>query len=291
MNLILDSIYIQHDVIRGMRNPLDSCCRWCASSLHCRAPPPRLLWLSECPPGLWRRIYVFNISVKSLTSILSHKWRRWIVSLLLSGRNSERIYSTNQTPTSSLPVAAGCQLRHHHPASPGLQVSLCGHLTARSVLVHLPDALHLAAAAQAHIRRRLYIRSFVHRHWREGELYTAGLRHLRASTSANRPLNPCWCTGTSAWCAWCRRQGWALSFRWLLWSCFSPGLVLPVLLFLEMSNGFIQKAAAPHSDLLVFCRLLADHLFHHLAVTWWCHQKQAWDIFCVHRGQIPACVW
>lgn len=93
----------------------------------------------------------------------------------------------NRAPTSSLPVVAGGQLGHHHPASPGLQVSLGGHLTARSILVHLPDPLHLAAAAQAHIRRRLNICSFVHRHWGEENFisYTAGLQPLRAPTSAN----------------------------------------------------------------------------------------------------------
>lgn len=52
-----------------------------------------------------------------------------------------------------------------------------------------------------------------------------------------------------------------------LWFCLGPRLVLPVLLLLEMSDGLVQKAAASHRDLLVFCGLLADHLLHHLAVT------------------------
>lgn len=43
-----------------------------------------------------------------------------------------------------LPVAARCQFRHHHPASPGLQVSLSCHLAARSILMHLSDTLHLS---------------------------------------------------------------------------------------------------------------------------------------------------
>lgn len=67
------------------------------------------------------------------------------------------------------PVAAGGQFRHHYPPSPGLQVSLSGHLTPGGVLVHLPDALHLPAAPQAHVGRRLHVCSLVHRHCREGE--------------------------------------------------------------------------------------------------------------------------
>lgn len=64
----------------------------------------------------------------------------------------------------SLPVGAGCQFRHHHPASPGLQVSLSSHLAARCILMHLPDALHLSAAAQTHIRGRLHVCSIIYRH-------------------------------------------------------------------------------------------------------------------------------
>ena len=63
----------------------------------------------------------------------------------------------------ALPVATGLELRHHHAVPPGLQVPLRGHLAARGVLVHLADALHLPAATQAHVGRRLHIGTVVHR--------------------------------------------------------------------------------------------------------------------------------
>lgn len=73
---------------------------------------------------------------------------------------------------SQVPVAAGRHLRHHHPAPPGLQVPLGGHLAARGVLVHLPDPLHLSAAAQTHVGGRLHVRSFIHRRCKEGQTLT-----------------------------------------------------------------------------------------------------------------------
>lgn len=62
------------------------------------------------------------------------------------------------------PIAAGCQFRYHNPASPSLQVSLSGHLAARSILMHLSYALYLPAAAQTHIWWGLHICSVIYRH-------------------------------------------------------------------------------------------------------------------------------
>lgn len=45
-----------------------------------------------------------------------------------------------------LPDRGFFELRDQHPAAPGYQISLCGHLAARGVAVHLADSLDLPAA-------------------------------------------------------------------------------------------------------------------------------------------------
>ena len=54
-----------------------------------------------------------------------------------------------------LPDGGVLQLRDQHPAAPGHQVALRGHLAARGVAVHLADALDLPAATQTHVGRRV----------------------------------------------------------------------------------------------------------------------------------------
>ena len=64
-----------------------------------------------------------------------------------------------------LPDGGVLQLRDQHPAAPGHQVSLCGHLAARGVAVHLADALDLPAATQAHVGRRVDLCGRTDRSW------------------------------------------------------------------------------------------------------------------------------
>lgn len=52
-----------------------------------------------------------------------------------------------------LPDGGVLQLRDQHPAAPGHQVALRGHLAAGGVAVHLADALDLAAAPETDIGR------------------------------------------------------------------------------------------------------------------------------------------
>lgn len=188
-----------------------------------------------------------------------------------------------------VPVAAGDQLRHHHPVSPGLQVPLSGHLAAGRVLVHLPDTLHLAAAAQTHVGRRLHLSSVVHRHCNRGGMseqrFSVSAFSAKRITSVDRctgcrnPIRRWRRSGTSAWCAGGRGRGGALGPGLLpLWShsrprsgpgprCLGCRLVEPVLLLLEVADGLVQQAAAPHCHRLVLCSLLADHLLHHLTIA------------------------
>lgn len=63
----------------------------------------------------------------------------------------------------TLPDRGVFQLRDQHPAAPGHQVSLCGHLAARGVAVHLTDSLDLPAATQTHIGRRVHLCWRTHR--------------------------------------------------------------------------------------------------------------------------------
>lgn len=87
------------------------------------------------------------------------------------------------------------------------------------------------------------------------------------------------CIDTSAWRTGCWCQGWALCLSLPLWSCLSPRLVLAVLLFPELSDGFVQKAAASYRNLFMLRSLLADHLLHHLTITWrcqWTGRARAW---------------
>lgn len=55
---------------------------------------------------------------------------------------------------------AGGKLVHHHPPAPGHEVSLGGHLTAGSVVVHLPDALDLPASPEADVGWRRHIQTW-----------------------------------------------------------------------------------------------------------------------------------
>lgn len=59
--------------------------------------------------------------------------------------------STSLLETPPIPEHAGWDLADHHPAAPGQQVSLGGHLAAGGVVVHLPDSLHLPAPPEAHV--------------------------------------------------------------------------------------------------------------------------------------------
>lgn len=179
-----------------------------------------------------------------------------------------------------VPVAAVWKFGYHHPASPGLQVSLSGHLAARSVLVHLSYALHLSTAAKTHIRGWLHICSVVHGHWSEKYSLSANTLSLfwifweiLRSTKTN-PVQQWWCTDTSSRCAWCWSQHRALGLGWPFGYCSRLRLVLSVLLLLKLSDGLIQKAAASDCNLLGFCSLLADDLLYHLTITWRCDTCQ-----------------
>lgn len=56
-----------------------------------------------------------------------------------------------------LPEKGTLQLRYQHPAAPGHQVSLCGHLAARGVAVHLANTLNLPTASETNIRWRVHL--------------------------------------------------------------------------------------------------------------------------------------
>lgn len=56
-----------------------------------------------------------------------------------------------------LPNCGILQLRHQHPAAPGHKVSLCGHLAAWGIAVHLPHTLDLPAATEAHVGRGVHL--------------------------------------------------------------------------------------------------------------------------------------
>ncbi len=64
-----------------------------------------------------------------------------------------------------LPDWGMLQLRDQHPAAPGHQVPLCGHLAAWGVAVHLADALDLPATTQTHVRRGVHLCGRTHRSW------------------------------------------------------------------------------------------------------------------------------